>query len=87
MAQVDISALNVRLYCDNWPTLWRFVKAGVGCAVLPAAYVEASADVVAVPPVEGFQKNPFYLVYGKEKSDWPRVREFVAMCASKLGEG
>lgn len=71
---------DVRIYCDNWPTLWRFVKAGAGCAIVPSAYTEQCDSVVSVAPTPDFQKNPFYFVCQKEKADRPRVREFFALC-------
>jgi DNA-binding transcriptional LysR family regulator len=62
--------------CDNWEALWRFVKAGEGCAVLPSAYVEESNDIVACAPAPHFETNPFFLVCANAKARWPRVRAF-----------
>ncbi len=76
--------IDLRVCCDDWQVLWRFVKAGLGCAVLPAAYVEEHAMVHVSQPAEAFQNNPFYLVARKEKAQTPRVREFFEFAKESL---
>jgi DNA-binding transcriptional LysR family regulator len=74
----------VSLFCDNWQALWRFVKGGQGCAVLPAAYVELSRDVVAIPPAPHFETNPFFFVSPQSKLRRARVRAFFDFAKEAL---
>jgi DNA-binding transcriptional LysR family regulator len=76
--------IDLRVCCDDWQVLWRFVKAGLGCAVLPAAYVEDHPMVLVSQPADAFQNNPFYLVARKEKAQTARVREFFEFAKESL---
>lgn len=80
----DESEMDVRACCDDWQILWRLVKSGAGCAVLPSAYTEPHPDVTIVLPEANFQHNPFYLTCRKEKSNSKRVHEFYEFAKNFL---
>jgi DNA-binding transcriptional LysR family regulator len=84
LAKWNREDIAVPLLCDNWEAIWRFVKAGEGCAVLPAAYVERSNEIIAGAPVPYFETNPFFLVSTQNKARWPRVRAFFEFARDAL---
>jgi DNA-binding transcriptional LysR family regulator len=74
-----------KVVCDDWQVLWRLVRSGVGAAVLPAAYVDATVnDVFRFSPSAEFQRNPFYLVTRREIARHDVVRAFVDFAGGAL---